>query len=107
MTNHKKFTEDLDMTRHNADDKLLENLDLNKLKYVGSERVQNFLIDIASNPNAPPEILTELAKHSSKTIRRCVASNPNTPPEILRALANDCNRDIRMAAVSNDMWSCG
>ena len=38
---------------------------------------------VASNVSAPPELLTELANHESKVVRKAVTSNPNTPTETL------------------------
>lgn len=38
-------------------------------------------LSAAGNPNTPVEVLTELAKDSSWSIRRSAAGNPNTPVE--------------------------
>ena len=39
--------------------------------------------EVATNPNASPELLQELAKHRDKKIRQNVAANPNTPTQVL------------------------
>jgi predicted nicotinamide N-methyase len=38
---------------------------------------------VAKNVAAPSELLTGLAYHSSKAVRKAVTSNPNTPKKIL------------------------
>jgi ABC-type xylose transport system substrate-binding protein len=38
---------------------------------------------VATNPNASPELLEELAKNRDKKIRQNLAANPNTPTQVL------------------------
>ncbi|BCD63116.1 MULTISPECIES: hypothetical protein [Nitratiruptor] len=53
---------------------------------------------ISGNPNAPQEILEELAKDTDKLVRLRVAENPATPKEILQKLADDVDKDVSKAA---------
>ncbi len=53
---------------------------------------------ISGNPNAPANILEELAKDSDKLVRLRVAENPATPKEVLEVLANDVDKDVSKAA---------
>ena len=41
---------------------------------------------IASDPNAPGEILASLAEHEDPLVRARVAANPNTPQSVLKWL---------------------
>lgn len=52
-------------------------------------------VAVASAPNLSPAVLTALAKHSSRQVRRLVAAHPNTPVEVLERLRvwADKNRD--------------
>ena len=52
-------------------------------------------MEVALNPNTPPEILTILARDVDEDVRCDVALNPNTPPEILTILARDEDGDVR------------
>jgi hypothetical protein len=52
-----------------------------------SESRSRILGYIATNPNAPAEILTRLASDRFSEIRIAVASNPSTPVEVLRELS--------------------
>jgi hypothetical protein len=44
---------------------------------------------VANNPNASPELLTELACKKQEFIRKNVAANPNTPKEVLWKLGEE------------------
>jgi len=52
---------------------------------------------LAQNPNTPPEILVELAKHPHPAVRVQVAQHPKTPKEIVYSLRNDCAPFVREA----------
>lgn len=47
------------------------------------------LVETASNPNTPPQLLRQFANHSNWQLRRLVARNPNTPTDILWQLGID------------------
>lgn len=55
--------------------------------------------NLAQNPNAPPEMLSELARHDHPSVRSRVASNPRTPQAVVAALRNDCAKFVRKVAV--------
>jgi hypothetical protein len=44
------------------------------------------VMQIASDPNAPGEILASLAEHEDPLVRARVAANPNTPRTVLKWL---------------------
>jgi hypothetical protein len=50
---------------------------------------------LAQNPNTPPEILVELAKHEHRAVRAMVAQHSMTPDEAIAILTNDKNSFIR------------
>jgi hypothetical protein len=50
---------------------------------------------LAQNPNTPPEILVELAKHTHPAVRVHVAQHPMTPNETVAGLSNDCSSFVR------------
>jgi hypothetical protein len=52
---------------------------------------------LTQNPNTPPEILVELAKHSRPVVRVHVAKHPRTPDEVVAGLGNDCSSFVRNA----------
>jgi hypothetical protein len=54
---------------------------------------------LAQNPNTPPGMLTELARHDHPAVRGHVANHPQTPQAVLAALRNDCASFVRKAAV--------
>ena len=58
-------------------------------------------IEVANNPNTPPEILAKLADGGGILIRKVVANNPNTPPEILAKLADDEDWIVRSTVARN------
>ena len=43
-------------------------------------------VDIARNPNTPPETLTILARDESSSVRRGVERNPNSTREIVQTV---------------------
>lgn len=53
---------------------------------------------LAQNPNAPPEILVELAKHKDTAIRAQVAQNPQTPLDAVGCLRFDSASIVRELA---------
>jgi hypothetical protein len=52
---------------------------------------------LAQNPNTPPAILVELAKHTHPAVRVQVAQHPMTPAEVVASLGNDCASFVRKA----------
>ena len=58
-------------------------------------------LDLAWNPNTPPETLDRLANDEDYGVRYGVAWNPNTPPETLDSLANDENYWVRESVAQN------
>jgi pentose-5-phosphate-3-epimerase len=56
---------------------------------------------IASNPNTPIELLTQLSEDPEWHIRMSVARNPNTPKSILETLATDYNESVRTVVAKN------
>ena len=46
-------------------------------------------IELAKDPNTPPEVLHGLAYHTHHSVRYWVAGNPNTPVSALEKLVND------------------
>lgn len=54
---------------------------------------------LAQNPNAPADLLSELASHEHAVVRAHVASHPNTPVHIVAALRYDCASFVRKAVV--------
>jgi hypothetical protein len=54
---------------------------------------------VANNPNATPEILTELADREEDFIRKNVAANPNTPTEVLWKLGEEFPQEVLENAV--------
>ena len=57
--------------------------------------------DIAAEPETPPDILRELGKSRSKTVRKVVAGNPNTPVETLIKLSKDKQEFVRSSVARN------
>lgn len=55
--------------------------------------------NLAQNSNAPPGMLTELAKHEAATVRAFVASNPGTPEHVVESLPYDCAPFVRKNVV--------
>lgn len=49
---------------------------------------------VAENPNAPPDILQQLATSDDIEIRKAVTTNPNTPTEVLLSLAEEFPRQF-------------
>ncbi len=58
-------------------------------------------IELASNPNTPPETINELAKDRDEYVKYNVARNPNTPIYTLNQLAKDSDEYVREAANLN------
>lgn len=56
-------------------------------------------LHLAGNPDAPPDILSELAKHEHPAVRAQVASNPHTPEQVVAALRYDCSSFVRKIVV--------
>lgn len=48
-------------------------------------------LDIACDPNTPPNILVSLVNHEDPWVRWSVAQNPNTPIEVLNNFADENN----------------
>jgi hypothetical protein len=67
-------------------EKLFENV-FGRYLPMKSQSRSRILGYIATNPNAPAEILTRLASDRFSEIRIAVASNPSTPIEVLRQLS--------------------
>ena len=67
-------------------EKVLENV-FGRYLPMESESRSRILGYIATNPNAPAEILTRLGSDRFSEIRIAVASNPSTPIEVLRQLS--------------------
>ena len=59
------------------------------------------LLGLASNPNTPQDILSELAQHPGRYVREHVASNPSTSQELLHKLASDRDRYIKYRVAEN------
>lgn len=55
----------------------------------------------ATNPDASPEILDELANDPADAVRRAVAANRSTPAAAFARLAADTERLVRIAAASS------
>ncbi|HBU42899.1 MAG: hypothetical protein CMH37_14390 [Microbacterium sp.] len=58
-------------------------------------------IGFATNPDAAPEILDELANDPADAVRRAVAENRSTPPAAFARLAADTERLVRIAAAGS------
>ncbi len=52
---------------------------------------------ISGNPNAPLELLEQLANDKDKLVRLRVVENPAVPKEVLRKLKDDPDKDVRKA----------
>jgi len=50
---------------------------------------------IAGNPNAPADVLRQLARNEDHEVRRFVGVNDNTPVDSLRELATDEDTEVR------------
>jgi hypothetical protein len=59
-------------------------------------------LQAASSDQTPPEILRNLSKSASDTVREAVAANQHTPPGVLARLAKDNDVDTRVAAAGNE-----
>lgn len=53
---------------------------------------------LAQNPNAPADVLGELASHADSDVRLHVAKNPSTPDAVLAVLCQDPNASVRQLA---------
>ena len=51
-------------------------------------------LELAKNPEKPPEILADLSKSKNHAIRQAVASNPNTPTEVLFKLGAEFPKEL-------------
>jgi len=58
-------------------------------------------LELAYNPNTPPETLVTLATDEDSCVRWGVAKNPNTPVETLEFLATDKNSYVRCCVAIN------
>lgn len=58
-------------------------------------------IQIARNPDSPPDLLKKLAEDNYWAVRMAVAGNPHTPPETLERLAEDEYSNVRGAVAWN------
>src|SRR5690606_2773310 len=58
-------------------------------------------IGFATNPDASPEILDELANDPADAVRRAVAANRSTPAAAFARLAADTERLVRIAAAGS------
>jgi hypothetical protein len=56
---------------------------------------------LAGNPKASPQILSDLAKDKDWTVRAAVAANSKTPISSLSSLMHDREWTVRRACVSN------
>jgi len=52
---------------------------------------------LAQNPNTPPGILSDLAKHHEPAVRVHVVQHPSTPKEVIAGMRNDCSSFVRGA----------
>ena len=55
---------------------------------------------LAQNPNVPPDILVELAKHEHTAVRAQVAQNPQTPEEVVASLRHESASVVRNLAAT-------
>jgi hypothetical protein len=76
-------------------------LGINRLKANRSHSFFCVRIGIAANPNATPELLSELAKDEERFVREAVAENRNTTPELLSRLVRDESQIVRAAVAKN------
>jgi hypothetical protein len=58
-------------------------------------------LEVATHPDAPPALLSDLASNASWRIREAVASHVSTPADALAVLATDTDRDVRRAAAAH------
>jgi hypothetical protein len=58
-------------------------------------------LDLAENPNTPPETLTILDRDENSDVRYGVARSPNTPQETLTILARDEDCWVRYLVKGN------
>jgi hypothetical protein len=58
-------------------------------------------LELAQNPNTPPETLVNLSRHKDWIVRWEVAINRNTPAEALKILATDRNHYVRGNVIRN------
>ena len=58
-------------------------------------------LELAQNPNTPPETLVRLASNKNYVIVWAVAQNPNTPPKTLEVLTSDEDYNVRESAKKN------
>lgn len=71
------------------------------LFHSSSSRESNPYQQVASNPQAPPLLLSLLSQNENREIRAAVASNPSTPPGLLWILSVDDDEDVRAAVAEN------
>ena len=62
-------------------------------------------LNLAKDPNTPPEILDQLSYDEDWSVRSNVARNLNTSQESLKNLANDNNRVVAYYAKSNENFN--
>jgi hypothetical protein len=56
-------------------------------------------LNLAQNPDAPPELLSKMATHDHPAVRAQVARNPGTPQHVVAALRYDCASFVRKIVV--------
>lgn len=61
--------------------------------------------EIANNPNAPEDVLTNLSGAREESIRTAVAQNPYTPWSILLLMSKDSSKEVRKAVGENSQAS--
>lgn len=73
------------------------------LPYVANEVMMEYAkkIQIARNPDSPPDLLKKLAEDNYWAVRMAVAGNPHTPLEILIRLTIDPDSNVQKALQSN------
>lgn len=62
---------------------------------------QQIRLQIASNPNTPPAVLTYLARQADARLLERIAENPRTPVETLERLAQSAIPSVRIAVAEN------
>jgi hypothetical protein len=71
------------------------------LHFLATDPVAGVRLRVAGNRSTPGEVLSTLATDSEQRVRDRVASNANAPAEVLRTLAKDPNADVRQEVAAN------